>query len=136
MSNTPATYSFAGKSRSTSFVLAYLIMMRGMKLKESLDLVRLTRPAAEPNAGFLLQLKAFEKAVHGSVSTGLPIFKKKPVDDSSKTQEEEKQEQSPPDVVPVQKVETSEKKEIEDGIEQMKIKGDQEGAKEIEEKVR
>jgi len=77
MSNPASTYSFAGKSRSTSFVLAYLIMMRGMKLKDSLDLVRLTRPAAEPNAGFLLQLKAFEKAVHGSVSTGLPIFKKK-----------------------------------------------------------
>ena len=88
ISNIPSAYSFAGKSRSTSFVLAYLIMMRGMKLKDSLDLVRLTRPAAEPNAGFLLQLKAFEKAVHGSVSTGLPIFKKK--GDSQKTQEEEK----------------------------------------------
>ena len=135
MSITPVTYSFAGKSRSTSFVLAYLIMMRGMKLKESLDLVRLTRPLAEPNAGFLLQLKAFEKAVHGSVSTGLPIFKKKAVDDSLKTQEEEKVEQSPPDVVTEQKVETSVKKEIEDGIEQMKIQGDQEGAEEIEDKL-
>ena len=83
--------------------------MRGMKLKESLDLVRLTRPAAEPNAGFLLQLKAFEKAVHGSVSTGVPIFKKKAAEDSLKTQdeEEEKVEQSPPDVVTVQKVDTS-----------------------------
>jgi hypothetical protein len=135
MSITPVTYSFAGKSRSTSFVLAYLIMMRGMKLKESLDLVRLTRPLAEPNAGFLLQLKAFEKAVHGSVSTGLPIFKKKAVEDSLMTQEEVKEEQSPPDVVTVQKVETSEKKEIEDGIEQMKIQGDQEGAEEIEDKL-
>jgi hypothetical protein len=73
-----------------------MIMMRGMKLKESLDLVRKTRPAAEPNAGFLLQLKAFEKAVHGSMSTGLPIFKKKVAD----SKEEEKEEQSPPDVVP------------------------------------
>jgi hypothetical protein len=135
MSITPVTYSFAGKSRSTSFVLAYLIMMRGMKLKESLDLVRLTRPLAEPNAGFLLQLKAFEKAVHGSVSTGLPIFKKKVAEDSLKTQEEEKVEQSPPDVVTVQKVKTSEKKEIEDGIEQMKIQGDQEGAEEMEDKL-
>jgi hypothetical protein len=31
---------------------------------------------------------------------------------------------------------TSEKKEIEDGIEQMKIQGDKEGAEEIEEKMR
>jgi len=32
-------------------------------------------------------------------------------------------------------VETSEKKEIEDGIEQIKIQGDQEGAEEIKEKM-
>jgi len=109
-------------------------MMRGMKLKDSLDLVRLTRPAAEPNAGFLLQLKAFEKAVHGSVSTGLPIFKKKAEGgDSSKMQEEGKQEQLP--VVEVKVETTSEKKEIADGIEQMKLQGDQEGAEEIEQKM-
>jgi hypothetical protein len=52
-------------------------MMKGMTLKDSLDLVRKTRPAAEPNAGFLIQLKAFEKAVLGSVSQGISIFKKK-----------------------------------------------------------
>ena len=114
--------SFAGKSRSTSFVLAYLIMMRGLTLKDGLDLVRKTRPQAEPNAGFLLQLKAFEKAVHGSVSTGLPIFKKK----AEKAAAEE-EEESPPEKVPEQK-ESSEENEKEKGIEQMKIAGDQEGA--------
>ena len=47
-----------------------------------------------------------------------------------KTQEEEKE-------TTVAEVETtSEKKEIEDGIEQMKIQGDQEAAEEIEEKMR
>lgn len=102
-------------------------MMKGMTLKDGLDLVRKTRPAAEPNAGFLLQLKAFEKAVHGSVSSGLPIFKKKTAQES--------EDQTPPEkTVPEQK-ESSQEKEIENSIEQMKIAGDQEGAKEIEEKL-
>jgi hypothetical protein len=66
-------------------------MMKGMTLKDGVDLVRKTRPAAEPNGGFLIQLKAFEKAVHGSISQGLPIFKKKPV------AEEPSEETSPPE---------------------------------------
>jgi len=47
-------HCFAGKSRSTSFALAYLMGRKGMTLREGLDLIRSKRPIAEPNPGFII----------------------------------------------------------------------------------
>ena len=70
-------FSFAGKSRSTSFVLAYLMMDKGMNLKDALDHVRDRRTIAEPNCGFMFQLKAFERVIFGTISdTNVPLSKR------------------------------------------------------------
>lgn len=54
-------HCYAGVSRSATILLAYL--MRKMKLgfSEALAFVRKSRPAVNPNIGFVDQLKAFEK---------------------------------------------------------------------------
>jgi hypothetical protein len=39
-----------------------------MPLKDALELVRQKRPIAEPNPGFILQLKLYEKGLFGSNS--------------------------------------------------------------------
>lgn len=41
-----------GKSRSAAVVIAYLMVRDGMSYQEALDLVRVSRPVAEPNAAF------------------------------------------------------------------------------------
>jgi len=43
----------AGRSRSVSIVLAYLMMTRKMVLLEAMELVRSKRPWIQPNAGFI-----------------------------------------------------------------------------------
>jgi hypothetical protein len=56
---------------------------KGMNLKEGLDLARLRRPIAEPNPGFVIQLKAYEKSLFGVVSD-VPVFlSRKPAQDTS-----------------------------------------------------
>ena len=40
------SFSFAGKSRSTSMLLGYLMEKKGMDLKTALDLVKSKRPIA------------------------------------------------------------------------------------------
>lgn len=57
-----------GVSRSVSVVLAYLIIHYGFCLKEAWQLVRKSRPAAQPNRGFCAQLVDLECAVHGTAS--------------------------------------------------------------------
>jgi protein-tyrosine phosphatase len=47
-------HCFAGKSRATSFLLAYLIKERKIPLKEGLELVWKVRPIAAPNPGFMI----------------------------------------------------------------------------------
>ena len=47
-------HCFAGKSRATSFTLAYLIERHKMSLKDGLDLIWKVRPIAEPNKGFMI----------------------------------------------------------------------------------
>jgi hypothetical protein len=44
------------------------MMARGMNLKVALDHVRERRTIAEPNPGFMIQLKAFEKVIFGIIS--------------------------------------------------------------------
>ena len=50
----------AGISRSSTLILAYLIKWRKMSLDEGLATVRVVRPFAQPNDGFMEQLKHYE----------------------------------------------------------------------------
>mmetsp|Transcript_12707 Transcript_12707/g.41904 ORF Transcript_12707/g.41904 Transcript_12707/m.41904 type:complete len:107 (+) Transcript_12707:811-1131(+) len=53
-------HCFAGRSRSTTAVLAYLVARRGWDLGEALVHVKARRDTAQPNEGFMKQLQAFE----------------------------------------------------------------------------
>lgn len=90
-----------------------------MNLKTALDHVRSKRPIAEPNPGFMIQLKAFEKVIFGTMSDC-------PIMISKKTTPADGKEKDGP---------SSMAKEVTDGIQQMKLAGDEEGAKEIEEQL-
>jgi len=54
-------HCYAGVSRSTTIVLAYLMARRGMRLAEALALVKAARPAVCPNQGFMEQLRHYER---------------------------------------------------------------------------
>lgn len=54
-------HCFAGISRSTSIVLAYLIEKYNHSLPDALRIVQEKRPVARPNEGFMLQLDAYSK---------------------------------------------------------------------------
>ncbi|EAR95995.2 tyrosine phosphatase (macronuclear) [Tetrahymena thermophila SB210] len=54
-------HCFAGKSRSTTLVLAYLMKYKKLALDEALNLVRQTREIAQPNSGFMKQLQMYEQ---------------------------------------------------------------------------
>lgn len=59
---------------------------KGMNLKEGLDLIRSKRPIAEPNPGFILQLKAYEKSIFGVLSD-VPVFLSKKNKEVAKDEE-------------------------------------------------
>ena len=46
-------HCFAGKSRATTFTLAYLMSEHKITLKEGLEKIWMVRPIAEPNKGFM-----------------------------------------------------------------------------------
>lgn len=52
-----------GKSRSVAIVLAYLMKINGMSLDEALAYIRSKRCIAQPNEGFMRQLKAYEGGI-------------------------------------------------------------------------
>jgi len=52
----------AGRSRSVTFICAYLMKKHEWTVEQALAHVRGVRPIAEPNASFMLQLKIFEVA--------------------------------------------------------------------------
>jgi protein-tyrosine phosphatase len=54
-------HCFAGVSRSTSCVLAYLMKEKKMPFWEALNLVRQRRPIVCPNVGFMRQLQEYER---------------------------------------------------------------------------
>ncbi|KAG5474249.1 hypothetical protein LSCM1_03027 [Leishmania martiniquensis] len=54
-------HCFAGLSRSVTIAVAYLMHLKGITRDEALALVRLARPAARPNDGFLRELGAYEE---------------------------------------------------------------------------
>ncbi|KAJ7545814.1 hypothetical protein O6H91_08G011900 [Diphasiastrum complanatum] len=53
-------HCFAGRSRSVAVLVAYLMRTYEMALSQALELVKLKRPKASPNIGFLRQLQTFE----------------------------------------------------------------------------
>lgn len=55
-------HCFAGKSRSVTVVLAYLMRTQRCTLQAALAAVQAVRPIAGPNAGFMEQLKQFEES--------------------------------------------------------------------------
>jgi len=57
-----------GISRSATLTIAYLIAKENMNLKSALELLKLKRPIANPNNGFMEQLIKFEYKIHKSVS--------------------------------------------------------------------
>lgn len=60
-----------------------MIAKKQMPLKEGLELVRSKRPIAEPNPGFILQLKLYEKEMLGKVSDVLVVVKAKGKEDDN-----------------------------------------------------
>jgi protein-tyrosine phosphatase len=64
-------HCFAGKSRSASFVIAYLMQHLRMNYMDAFKHVQYHRSVVEPNLGFELQLHAFEKSsVYCDKTTG------------------------------------------------------------------
>ena len=53
-------HCFAGRSRSVSIILAYLMVWHRITLRVALHHIRSIRPAANPNTHFMRHLKAFE----------------------------------------------------------------------------
>lgn len=63
-------HCYAGASRSVALILAYLVW-RGWPLQDALEKVRNVRRAAEPNKGFMRQLKQWEQQVMDGIWTSL-----------------------------------------------------------------
>ncbi|CAD8209249.1 unnamed protein product [Paramecium pentaurelia] len=57
-------HCFAGKSRSASFVIAYLIKYQQMTPLQALKLLQSKRRIAQPNMGFMKQLDAYHKELY------------------------------------------------------------------------
>jgi protein-tyrosine phosphatase len=55
----------AGRSRSCSLVLAWLMMRRRWTLRKALDFVQQERPQVAPNAGYLAALLSLEEKLFG-----------------------------------------------------------------------
>ncbi|KAJ8619635.1 hypothetical protein MRB53_028164 [Persea americana] len=65
MGGSVLVHCFAGKSRSVTIIVAYLMKKHHMSLSQALDIVRSKRPQAAPNYGFMLRLQKFEKSLRG-----------------------------------------------------------------------
>lgn len=57
---TTLVHCHLGRSRSTTVVIAYLMRFKGMTADDALRYVRKKRPMAEPNRGFMKQLREYE----------------------------------------------------------------------------
>jgi len=53
-------HCYAGISRSSSIILAYLINKYNYSLKDALKIVKKKRPIVQPNSGFMTQLEAYD----------------------------------------------------------------------------
>jgi hypothetical protein len=92
------------------------MMARGMNLKVALDHVRERRTIAEPNPGFMIQLKAFEKVIFGILSD-CPIMISKKLIKMGDTKGAEV-------ATELLHQQTSEEKEIADAVDQLEIVGE------------
>ncbi len=54
-------HCFQGKSRSVSVCCAYLMSRFHLSLNEAMRVIKDARPIADPNIGFIQQLRDFEK---------------------------------------------------------------------------
>ncbi|KAJ3288592.1 hypothetical protein HK104_008069 [Borealophlyctis nickersoniae] len=55
----------AGRSRSSTAVIAYLLAKERMTLREAYETVKRARPGVSPNLGFMLALMKLEKDIYG-----------------------------------------------------------------------
>eukprot|EP01079_Euglenida_sp_SAG-EU17-18_P010459 gene10459-1898_t len=80
-------HCFAGKSRSATVVLAYLVLRHGMSLVQAAELLKSCRPVVQPNIGFQMSLVHWYKQSHDmpgeEVSRFLSVFR--PLGTSAKT---------------------------------------------------
>jgi protein-tyrosine phosphatase len=53
-------HCFAGRSRSVTAIMAYLIKYKNMSVDKALLLIKQAQPQARPNPGFISQLRTFE----------------------------------------------------------------------------
>jgi hypothetical protein len=60
-------HCYEGKSRSVALLLAHLMISRGWTLAAALQHIKEVRPCACPNAGFMVQLMALDRRLHGGV---------------------------------------------------------------------
>jgi predicted protein tyrosine phosphatase len=60
-----AVYCQAGKSRSVSVVAAYLMREEQIDFGAAMERIRRTRPVADPNIAFCMQLQELTDALHG-----------------------------------------------------------------------
>ncbi|KAL3812695.1 hypothetical protein ACJIZ3_013963 [Penstemon smallii] len=54
-------HCFAGRSRSVTIIVAYLMFKNGMSLSKAMEHVKGKRPVVSPNSGFMLQLADYER---------------------------------------------------------------------------
>ncbi|KAK4478022.1 hypothetical protein RD792_017287 [Penstemon davidsonii] len=59
-------HCFAGRSRSVTIIVAYLMFKNGMSLSEAMEHVKGKRPVVSPNSGFMLQLADYERYLRGN----------------------------------------------------------------------
>ncbi|CAD8175661.1 unnamed protein product [Paramecium pentaurelia] len=59
-------HCFAGKSRSTTFIIAYLIKNHKMTVNDALELVKTKRQIAQPNTGFMKQLQQYYDTLYNN----------------------------------------------------------------------
>ena len=65
-------HCFAGKSRASTVTLSYIMSEMKVNLKDAYDHLKKCRPIAQPNAGFMQQLKTLEFGLFGS-NSDVPI---------------------------------------------------------------
>lgn len=66
-----------GVSRSSSFVIGYLMRKSAMSLDEALDYVKAIRPIVMPNLAFMAQLRAYEVILDKERESSNELFEKK-----------------------------------------------------------
>ena len=57
-------HSNAGISRSSTVALAYVIETERIPLEQAYDRLKASRPAVQPNPGFMEQLAAFQEQLN------------------------------------------------------------------------